>query len=129
VHGFAPVFSILVDLMEEYGIPAMRFSPRGYHLLTREDIPYDPEGYLLMGNTLREKGIYFCDMLLEGALKIAEVNSGETELVVHPSQGGEIWRAEELALLMSEGGAESLKNRGVRIASFSDLLRWRSGRS
>jgi predicted glycoside hydrolase/deacetylase ChbG (UPF0249 family) len=122
VHGFEPVFVMLMELMKEYAIPAMRFNKLGYFLLTREDISCEPQIYLLMEHTLREKGIYFCDRLLEGARKIEEVHDGITELVVHPSYGGESWRSEELQILMSDGGVESLKSRGIRLASFSDLI-------
>lgn len=122
VHGFAPIFEALMGLMDEYAIPAMRFSAQGYHLLTREDIPFDRGDYLRMEDTLREKGVFFCDTLLEGSGKIPEVGFGVTELVVHPSRGGDPWRSREMESLQSAEGVESLMRRGIRLMSFSDLL-------
>ena len=122
VHGFEPIFNMLMNVVDEYAIPAMRFSRQGYFLTTREDIPYDPLVYFRMESTLKERGIYFCDRLLEGASKIVEADQGVTELVVHPSQGGETWRSEELKIIMSQAGVPSLKSRGIQLASFSDIL-------
>jgi predicted glycoside hydrolase/deacetylase ChbG (UPF0249 family) len=125
VHGFFPIFQILVDLLIEYGIPALRFCRHGYRLPTRKDIPYDNEIYAHMEDILRSKGIVYCTHFLEGAMKVYDVDTGVTELVVHPSLGGDTWRSEELEILQSKVKADSLGHRGIKPASFRDLLQGR----
>jgi predicted glycoside hydrolase/deacetylase ChbG (UPF0249 family) len=125
VHGFFPIFQILVDLESEYRIPALRFSRHGYRLPTRKDIPYDDEIYAHMEDMLRCKGIVYCSHFLEGAMKVDDVNEGFTELVVHPSLGGDPWRSEELEILQSKATADSLRHRGIKPGSFRDLLQGR----
>jgi predicted glycoside hydrolase/deacetylase ChbG (UPF0249 family) len=123
VHGFFPIFQILADLLTEYGIPVLRFSRHGYHLPTRKDIPYDDELYAHMEDILRGKGIGYCSHFLEGALRVDDVNPGVTELVVHPSLGGEPWRSEELEILRSRATADSFGHSGIKPISFRDLQR------
>jgi chitin disaccharide deacetylase len=121
VHGFFPLFEILVDLLKEYGIPALRFSRHGYRLPTRKDIPYDDEIYARMEDMLRRKGIVYCSHFLEGAMSVDDVDPGVTELVVHPSLGGDLWRSEELEILQSKAKADSFGHRGIKPVSFKDL--------
>jgi len=125
VHGFFPIFEILVDLLKEYKIPALRFSRYGYLLPTRKDIPYDDEIYAHMEDLLRRKGIVYCSHFLEGAMRIHDVNPGVTELVVHPSLGGDPWRSEEFKVLQSKAKAGSLGNSGIEMVSFRELLQGR----
>ena len=125
VHGFFPIFEVLVDLLSEYGIPALRFSRYGYRLSTRKDIPYDDEIYAHMEDMLRGKSIIYCSHFLEGAMRVDDVNPGVTELVVHPSLGGDPWRSEELEILQSKAKADSLGHRGINPVSFRDLLQGR----
>ncbi len=125
VHGFFPIFEILVDLLKEYGIPALRFGRHGYRLPTRTDIPYDDEIYAHMEDMLRHKGIVYCSHFLEGAMRVDDVNPGVTELVVHPSLGGDPWRSEELEILQSKATADSLGHSGIKPVSFRDLLQGR----
>ncbi len=122
VHGFRPVFDLLVDLMREYRIPAMRFNPGGYTLLTREDITFNAETRTLMEETLRSHGILHCREMIEGADKIRDLGSELTELVVHPSLGGEHWRSREYDFLASPDFSAALKDGGIELVSFSDLL-------
>ncbi|MBN2298228.1 MAG: ChbG/HpnK family deacetylase [Deltaproteobacteria bacterium] len=122
VHGFLPVFDLLVDLMKEYSIPAMRFNPSGYTLLTREDIPLDPKTCDLMEKTLINQGLFYCREMIEGADKIEDIGTELTELVVHPSLGGEHWRNKEYESLSSSHFQYLLKDRGLSLISFSDLL-------
>jgi predicted glycoside hydrolase/deacetylase ChbG (UPF0249 family) len=125
VHGFLPIFEILVDLLKEYGIPALRFSRLGYRLPTRQDIPHDDKIYAHMEDMLTRKGIVFCSHFLEGAMRVNDVLPGVTELVVHPSLGGDPWRSEELETLQSKARALSLGHNGIKPVSFRDLLQGR----
>ncbi len=125
VHGFFPIFQILVDLLREYGIPALRFSRHGYLLPTRKDIPYDDETYARMEDMLRRKGIVYCPHFLEGAMRVHDAAPAVTELVVHPSRGGDPWRAEELEILESKAKADNLDQRDINPVSFRDLLKER----
>jgi predicted glycoside hydrolase/deacetylase ChbG (UPF0249 family) len=122
VHGFPAVFDMLLRLMGEFGIPAMRFSRHGYQLPTRIHIPYDPEIFLQMENGLKDRGIHFCKSYMENARNISKVGMGVTELVVHPSISGDAWRSEELEFLLSDHGVESLLQKGIRLISYQDLL-------
>ncbi len=122
VHGFLPVFNLLIDLMQEYRIPAMRFNPGGYSLLTRQDITLSDETGTLMEETLRNQGILHCREMIEGADKIRDLRSELAELVVHPSLGGEHWRSREYDFLASPDFSAALKDGGIELVSFSDLL-------
>ncbi len=125
VHGFFPIFEMLVDLLSNYGIPALRFSRYGYRLPTRKEIPYENEIYARMEDVLRRKGTVYCSHFLEGAMRVDDVNPGVTELVVHPSLGGDPWRAEELENLQSKAKADTLGHSGIKMVSFRDLLQAR----
>jgi len=122
VHGFFPIFQILVDLLREYGIPALRFSRHGYLLPTRKNIPYDNEIFAHMEDILRRKGIVYCLHFLEGAMRVHDAILGATELVVHPSLGGDPWRAEELEILESKAKADNLGHSRIKPVSFRDLI-------
>jgi chitin disaccharide deacetylase len=122
VHGYFPIFQMLVELLLEYGIPAMRFSRYGYRLPTRKDIPYDDESYAHMRDMLKRKGIVYCSNFLEGAMRVDDVNPGITELVAHPSLGGDPWRSQELKVLQLKAKADSLWQRDIKSVSFRDLL-------
>jgi YdjC-like protein len=125
VQGFFPVFEILIDLLKEYGIPALRFSRLGYRLPTRQDIPYDDEIYARMEDMLKSEGIVFCSHFLEGAMRVHDVIPGVTELVVHPSLGGDPWRSEEFETLQLKAKAESLGLSSIKQITFRDLLQRR----
>jgi chitin disaccharide deacetylase len=122
VHGFPEIFFLLLSLVSEFNIPAMRFNKGGYHLPTRMDIPFKPETFLCMEHFLREKGIYFSDNYLENAASISSVKDGITELVVHPSVSGDMWRMEELKFLMSDDGVKRWIPDDIRLISFKDLF-------
>ena len=122
VHGFSSIFEVLVGHLMEYGIPALRFSRHGYRLPTREDISYNDKLYAHMEEKLKRSGIYFSTHFLEGACKIADVDQGVTELVVHPSMGGELWRSEELKIIQKKGTPVNLERNGIELVSFHDVL-------
>ncbi len=119
VHGFPAVFAIMLKRMGDYGIRAMRFSPRGYGLPSRPDIPWSSDLAAHMQALLKGKGVLTCDQMLEGAGKIMEASSGTTELVVHPGLGGDAWRDEELRVLL-DMGAPAIRER-FDLISFQDL--------
>lgn len=122
VHGFPAIFYMLIDLMKEFHIRAMRFSRKGYTLLTRDDIPFEAHEYGLMEDTLKNEGIFYCDEMIEGARNILKINAGRTELVVHPSSGGELWRARELEFLTSQDFLQALKIKDLRPAAYQQML-------
>ena len=121
VHGFGAVFFLLLDLMKEHHINAMRFSSTGYRLLTREDIPHDQHLYEQMEAALRKNGIVYCDTVLEGVDALARIGPGTTELIVHPGRGGEAWREKELDVLLSPTFAELLRERQVHLTNYREL--------
>jgi chitin disaccharide deacetylase len=121
VHGFFPVFSLLVRLAREYGIPAMRFSPAGYSLTTRKPVPFHAEDYLRMKGLLGREGIFSCAEMVEGVDGLSRVRSFPAELVAHPSSSGDPWRAAELETLLSEAFRREIGERGISIVSFSQL--------
>jgi chitin disaccharide deacetylase len=126
VHGFFPVFSLLVDLAREYGIPAMRFSPSGYTLTTRRPVPYDGAVYRRMKDLLSSEGIFSCEDMVEGVDRLSRVRRHPAELVAHPSLGGDAWRAGELETLLSGAFRKGIEEGGVRLKSFAELASQRA---
>ncbi|MGC9324486.1 MAG: carbohydrate deacetylase [Desulfomonilia bacterium] len=122
VHGFWPVFSLLVDLMQDYRIPAMRFSRTGYRLLSRDPIPFDRRIYAQMEATLRGRGIMFCTQVLEGVHTFSQIGHHTCELVVHPARGGDAWREKELDGLLSGEVRDTLRRRQVHLTNYRDLV-------
>ncbi len=121
VHGFLPVFSLLFDLVREYGIPALRFSPAGYSLTSRKPVPHDEQTSARMKGLLDREGIFCCEEMVEGVEKLSRIGSFPAELVAHPSLGGDAWRAREMETLLSEEFFREITEKGIRIASFSEL--------
>jgi hypothetical protein len=121
VHGFFPVFALLIELAREYGIPAMRFSPGGYTLTTRKPVPFEEGTYRRMKGLLEQEGILSCRSMAEGAGMLSRIGSYPAELVVHPSLGGDAWRVAEMETLLSQGFRSELDALGIRIVSFSEL--------
>ncbi len=126
VHGFPPIFDLILELMVEYRIPAMRFSPDGYTLTTREPIPFHAPVYREMREALAREQVFFCKSMEEGAGKIAGISSFPAELVVHPSLGGDPWREGELEMLLSGAFQEALHDRDIRLVGYKDLIGTRS---
>ncbi len=121
VHGFLPIFSLLVDLAREYGIPALRFSPAGYSLTSRKPVPHDEQTSARMKGLLDREGIFCCEEMVEGVDKLFRIGSFPAELVAHPSLGGDAWRGREMETLLSEEFLREITEKGIRIASFSEL--------
>lgn len=122
VHGFFPIFLLLVELMQEYRIPAMRFSPEGYGLKTRKPIPFHGSVYADMEEILRREGIFFCRTMVEGVERLAEIVSFPAELVAHPSAGGDEWRVHEMEVLASSGFRKALDDRGIRLVGYREFV-------
>ena len=121
VHGFLPIFSLLVDLAREYGIPALRFSPAGYSLTSRKPVPHDEQTTARMKGLLDREGIFCCEEMVEGVEKLSRISSFPAELVVHPSLGGDAWRVAELETLLSEDFHSRIEEQGIGIVSFTRL--------
>lgn len=126
VHGFFPIFTLILDLVREYRIPAMRFSTEGYTLTTREPIPFHASLYQRMQATLEREQILFCGSMVEGAGRVSEIGSFPAELVVHPSSGGEPWRSREMETLLSDAFRGILDERSMHLVSYKELIGKRS---
>ena len=94
VHGFIRIFETLMEAMDKYGIKAIRFNKKGYTLLGREDILISPETAQWMEETLCKKGILHPHLLIDplSPFSLKEIPQGITELMVHPSMGGDLWK-------------------------------------
>jgi len=121
VHGFLPVFLMLLELARDWHIPAVRFSRQGYSLTTRQPIPFDDAVFSRMQDMLEGQGLVYCPCYLEGALRLEEVGYADTELVVHPATGRDPWRTAELDTLVASAGRERLQAAGIRMVSFHEL--------
>ncbi len=122
VHGFFPLFTLLIELMKTYHIPAVRFSRGGYSLTTRKPVPYDPVIYQEMESILLEEGIYFCRAMSEGAEKMSGIEIFPAELVVHPSIGGDPWRIRETEVLFSEQCRLICEEKSIRLVGYRELI-------
>jgi len=122
VHGFVPIFEIMLELMQEYLIRAIRFSPEGYSLSTREDIPFFAAEFVSMESKLQAKGLHYCNKMIEGAQRLDQVEAGFNEIVVHPAASGDSWRVKELEILMSSAFQEIKDSKGIELISFEKMI-------
>jgi len=123
VHGFPQIFEPLVEVMDRYGIRAMRFSKGGYALLGREDIVLGSEQAQWMEDALREKGIFHPHQLIDPIFpfSLKEIPEGISELMVHPSMGGDLWRQKDFAMLIDPLFMSTVREEGIQLISFSGL--------
>jgi predicted glycoside hydrolase/deacetylase ChbG (UPF0249 family) len=123
VHGFPQIFEPLVEVMDRYGIKAIRFSKTGYALLGREAISISAEHAQGMKDTLRKKKIlhprHLIDPLFPFSLK--EIPAGVTELMVHPSTGGDEWRQKDFEMLINPLFMSTVSEEGIQLIGFSAL--------
>jgi chitin disaccharide deacetylase len=123
VHGFPRIFELLIEIMDRYGIRAIRFSKKGYALLGREDIPITAGHARWMEDTLRTRKIlhphHLIDPLVPFSLK--EIPGGVTELMVHTSKGGDEWRQKDFAMLINPLFMSRVRDEGIQLISFSEL--------
>jgi predicted glycoside hydrolase/deacetylase ChbG (UPF0249 family) len=123
VHGFPQIFEPLVEAMDKHGIKAIRFSKKGYFLMGREEIPLAVETAQWMEEILRKKGIVYPQQLIDPlfSFSLQGLPSGVSELMVHPSTGGDQWRQKDLKMLLDPHFMTTLKEEGIRLISFSEL--------
>jgi hypothetical protein len=123
VHGFTPIFESLVEAMSRYNIKAIRFSKKGYSLLGREEIRITTEQAQWMEDTLHKRKImhphHLFDPIIPFSLK--EISPGVSELMVHPSMGGDQWRQRDFEMLMDPVFMKAVKDQGIQLIGFSDL--------
>jgi predicted glycoside hydrolase/deacetylase ChbG (UPF0249 family) len=123
VHGFPRIFEILMEAIDRYGIKAIRFSKTGYALMRREDILFAPETAQWMENALRQRRIKYPHLLIDPLFpfSLEALPPGVTELMVHPSSGGDLWRQKDFAMLMDPRFMQSVREEGIGLISFSAL--------
>ncbi|MCJ7663270.1 MAG: ChbG/HpnK family deacetylase [Desulfobacterales bacterium] len=123
VHGFPQIFEPLVEAMDRYGIRAVRFSKKGYTLLGREDIPITSEQAQWMEDALRTRKIFHPHHLIDPLLpfSLKEIPAGVTELMVHPSMGGDEWRQKDFEMLIDPLFMGTVRDEGIQLISFSEL--------
>jgi predicted glycoside hydrolase/deacetylase ChbG (UPF0249 family) len=123
VHGFPQVFEPLVEAMDRYGITAIRFSKKGYALLGREAIPIAAEKAQWMEDALRKRGILHPHLLIDPLVpfSLKEIPGGVTELMVHPSMGGDEWRQKDFEMLINPLFMSTVRDEGIQLISFSGL--------
>jgi len=128
VHGFPQIFEPLLEAMDDHGIQAIRFSKKGYALLGREDILITAEQAQGMEDALRERAISHSHLLIDPLrpFSLTEIPQGVTELMVHPSMGGDQWRQKDLEMLMDPLFMKTVHDEGIQLISFSDLVSSRS---
>ncbi len=123
VHGFAPIFESLVEAMSRHNIKAIRFSKKGYSLLGRENILITSEQAQWMEDALHKREIrhphHLIDPLIPFSLK--EIPQGVSELMVHPSMGGDQWRQRDFEMLMDPLFLSTVRNEGIQLIGFVDL--------
>jgi len=123
VHGFPQIFEHLIEAMDRHGIKAIRFSKKGYSLLGREDIPITAGQAQWMEDTLRKKKIlhphHLIDPIVSFSLK--EIPAGVSELMVHPSMGGDKWRQRDFEMLVDPRFMSMVKDEGIQLIGFAEL--------
>jgi predicted glycoside hydrolase/deacetylase ChbG (UPF0249 family) len=123
VHGFPQIFETLVEAMDRYGIKALRFNKTGYSLMGREDILLSAETAQWMEDALRQRRITYPHLLIDPLLpfSLEELPPGMTELMVHPSSGGDPWRQNDFTMLMHPSFIHTVREEGIELISFSEF--------
>jgi predicted glycoside hydrolase/deacetylase ChbG (UPF0249 family) len=123
VHGFPKIFEHLIEAMDRDGIKAIRFSKKGYYLLGRDEIRITTEQGHWMEDILRKRKIlhphHLIDPIVPFSLK--EIPQGVSELMVHPSMGGDTWRQRDFKMLMNPLFMSTVKDQGIQLIGFADL--------
>jgi predicted glycoside hydrolase/deacetylase ChbG (UPF0249 family) len=124
VHGFPQIFEPLVESMKRYQIKAIRFSKRGYPLMGREGIPLAAGTAQWMEDILQKKGIVYPHHLIDPLFpfSLKELRAGVSELMVHPSSGGDTWRQKDSEMLMNPCFLKTIHEEGIELISFSELV-------
>jgi predicted glycoside hydrolase/deacetylase ChbG (UPF0249 family) len=123
VHGFPQIFEVLVESMDRHGIKAIRFSKDGYSLLGRDEIRITTEQAHWMEDALREKKIMHPHHLIDPIIPffLKEIPAGVSELMVHPSMGGDQWRQRDFEMLMDPLFLSTVQDEGIQLISFAEL--------
>ena len=123
VHGFTPIFESLVEAMSRHNIRAIRFSKKGYSLLGREEISITAAHAQWMEDALREKKIIHPDHLIDPLFpfSLKEIPQGVSELMVHPSMGGDQWRQRDFEMLRDPLFLSTVKDQGIQLIGFAEL--------
>jgi predicted glycoside hydrolase/deacetylase ChbG (UPF0249 family) len=124
VHGFPQIFKPLIEAMKRYRIHSIRFIKKGYFLMGREGIALTSETGQWMEDMLRAKGIAHPHHLIDPLLPFSlhELPSGVSELMVHPSSGGDLWRQKDFEMLMAPSFIETVQEEGIKLISFSEMI-------
>jgi predicted glycoside hydrolase/deacetylase ChbG (UPF0249 family) len=123
VHGFPQIFEPLIAAMDRYRIKALRFNKAGYSLMGREDILLSAETAHWMEDALRQRSITYPHRLIDPLLpfSLEELPLGVTELMVHPSSGGDLWRQKDFTMLMDPRFMHTVREERIELISFSAL--------
>jgi predicted glycoside hydrolase/deacetylase ChbG (UPF0249 family) len=123
VHGFPQIFNPLIEAMDGHGIKAIRFSKKGYFLMGRDEIPLAAETAQWMEEMLRKKGMVYPQQLIDPLFpfSLQGLPPGVSELMVHPSTGGDQWRQNDLKMLLDPHFMTTLQEEGIKLISFSEL--------
>jgi predicted glycoside hydrolase/deacetylase ChbG (UPF0249 family) len=124
VHGFPQIFEPIVEAMMRYQIKAIRFSKNGYSLMGREDIRLSAKTTQRMEDMLLKKSIVYPHHLIDPLFPFSlhELPVGVTELMVHPSSGGDQWRQRDFEMLTTPRFMETVHEEGIELISFSELV-------
>jgi hypothetical protein len=76
-----------------------------------------------MEDALREREIAYPQLLIDPLVpfSLQEIPVGVTELMVHPSSGGDLWRQKDFAMLMDPHFMRTVREEGIGLISFSEL--------
>jgi predicted glycoside hydrolase/deacetylase ChbG (UPF0249 family) len=123
VHGFPQIFESLIEAIDRYGIKAIRFSKTGYALMGRSDILVTAETSQWMEDALRQRHITYPHLFIDPLFpfSLSELPTGVTELMVHPSSGGDVWRQKDFAMLTDPCFIQTVREEGIGLISFSAL--------
>jgi predicted glycoside hydrolase/deacetylase ChbG (UPF0249 family) len=123
VHGFPMIFELLVEAISRHNIKAIRYSKKGYSLLGREAISLTPTQAQWMEDALHKKKILHPHYLIDPIVPFSftEIPTGVSELMVHPSMGGDKWRQRDFEMLMDPLFMSTVKDQDIRLIGFADL--------
>jgi predicted glycoside hydrolase/deacetylase ChbG (UPF0249 family) len=123
VHGFPEIFELLVEAMGRHGIKAIRFSKKGYSLLGREEICVTNRQAQRMEDALLKKKILHPHHLIDPLFpfSLQKLPAGVSELMVHPSMGGDRWRQRDFEMLTDTLFRNTVRDEGIQLIGFSEL--------
>ncbi len=113
VHLIKEIFYIVVPLMKQYNIPAIRFHKK---------VIYNQNDYEEFKNYLDSNGILYCPHFIEGWYwgNIDEIYT-VAELLTHPGYG-ELWREYELLASCDQKLKAYLREKNIQLITFNDFV-------